>query len=123
MELAKVGDGVSASLEVGDGGGREREMEGCQGTKGWVRRGERRRLPAGVFTCEETLSLLLFSLTLARAPFSPDDLSVTSRAALSSLGVSGRTAAAGACGGSLLSSLGSAFFPLFSIFLPIGAEL
>lgn len=38
-ELADVSDGVSASLsgpqlEVGDGGGREKEMEGCKRVKG-----------------------------------------------------------------------------------------
>lgn len=38
-ELANMGDGVSVSLsgpqlEEGDGGGREKEMEGCEGRKG-----------------------------------------------------------------------------------------
>lgn len=105
-ELANVGVGVSASLsgpqlEVGDGGGREKEKEG------WKRmsEAESRTSRTSLFgfaqvlcavTCDEMLSLLVFCLTLARAPFSPDDLSDTSRAALSSLGVSGLTAAAGA---------------------------
>jgi len=70
-----------------------------------------------VFTCSEILDLLVFSLTLARTPLSPDDLSVISSAALSSLGVSGLGGAAGTWGGSLASSLGSGFFPLLSIFL------
>lgn len=74
------------------------------------------------FTCDDMLSLWVFSLTLARAPFSPDDLSDTSRAALSSLGVSGLAGAAGAWGWFLLSSLGSGFFPLLSIFLWYGSE-
>lgn len=108
VELANVGVGVSASLsgpqlEVGDGGGREKEKEG------WKRMSEaesRTSLASAVLfgfaqvlcavTCDEMLSLLVFCLTLARAPFSPDDLSDTSRAALSSLGVSGLMAAAGA---------------------------
>lgn len=70
-----------------------------------------------MLTCSETLDLLVFSLTLARAPLSPEDLSVISRAALSSLGVSVLTGAARTWGGSLGSSLGSGFFPLVSIFL------
>ena len=48
-----------------------------------------------MFTCSEILDLLVFSLTLARAPLSPVDLSVISRAALSSLGVSVLTGAGG----------------------------
>lgn len=75
-----------------------------------------------LLTCDEMLSLLVFPLTLARAPFSPDDFSVTSRAALSSRGVSGRAGAA-EWGRSLFSSLGSGFFPLFSIFLRFGSKL
>lgn len=63
------------------------------------------------------LDLFVFSFTLASAPFSPDDFSVISRAALSSLGVSVLTDAAGTGAGSLASSLGSGFFPLLSIFL------
>lgn len=71
-----------------------------------------------IFTCNETKDLLVFSLTPARAPFSPEVLSVISRAALSSLGVSFLAAAAtGGRGGSLAFSLGSGFFPLVSIFL------
>lgn len=48
-----------------------------------------------MFTCNEMLDLLVFSLTLASAPLSPEDLSVISNAALSSLGVSVLTGAAG----------------------------
>lgn len=96
-----MGDGVSASLsgpqlEEGDGGGREKEMEGWR----VIKKAESRAFVSylsllRLFTCDEMLSLLVFSLTLARAPFSPDDFSVTSRAALSSLGVSDLTGAAG----------------------------
>lgn len=100
-ELANVGDGVSTSLsgpqlQLGDGGGREKEMEGCERINGGcgVTCLYFLVLIFGFFTCDEILGLLVFSLTLARAPFSPDDLSVTSRAALSSLGVSGLTRAA-----------------------------
>lgn len=70
-----------------------------------------------MFTCNEILDLLVFSLTLARASLSSEDLSVISRAALSSLGVSALRGAAGTWGGPLASSLGSRFFPLVSIFL------
>lgn len=121
MELAKVGVGVSASLsgpqlEEGEGGGREKEKEGWKrGSEagvthrsGGVLSGVARGLCA--VTWDEMLSLLVFCLTLARAPFSLDDRSDTSRAALSSLGVSGLTAGAGARAGAggrlLLSSLG-----------------
>lgn len=109
-ELADIGDGVSASLsgpelELGDGGGREEETEGCKRSDSKC---EVSSLPAGgvfilwfaqavcMFTCNEILDLLVFSLTLARAPLSPEDFSVISRAALSSLGVSALTGAAGA---------------------------
>lgn len=104
-----MGEGESASLsgpelEVGDGGGRVEEMEG------WKRREEINLLYTVLschvftvwfvqvlckFTCNEILDLLVFSLTLARTPLSPEDLSVISRAALSSLGVSILAGAAG----------------------------
>lgn len=70
-----------------------------------------------VFTCNVILDLLVFSLTLASTPLSPDDFSDASSAALSSLGVSGLRDAAGVWGDSLGDSLTSGFFPLLSIFL------
>lgn len=132
---AEVGDGDSTSLllpelVVGDGGGREEETEGWKKTDNVIIQPLSSPPCVLVYcvhvfllclfdvcTCKEMLDLLVFSLTLARAPFRPEDFSVISRAALNSLGVSALAGAAGASGASLVSSLGSGFFPLVSIFL------